>query len=224
MARDKAVAYLRVSGAGQVQGDGFARQRAAIERLAGVARLELVEEFRDEGISGTRELQNRPGLARVLDRVESNGVKVVIVERADRIARDLMVSEVILAQFRNAGVQVLTSDGQELTADDDPTRRLIRQVLGAVSEFDKTVTVLKLRAARDRIRSRTGRCEGRKAYGDRPGEADAIALMRQLRRKTPKAMRRSYQTIADELNARGIPSRTGRQWASATVRGILARE
>ena len=99
MARDKAVAYLRVSGAGQVQGDGFARQRAAIERFAGVARLELVEEFRDEGISGTRELQNRPGLARVLDRVESNGVKVVIVERADRLARDLLVSEVILAQF-----------------------------------------------------------------------------------------------------------------------------
>jgi DNA invertase Pin-like site-specific DNA recombinase len=224
MARDKAVAYLRVSGAGQVQGDGFARQRAAIERFAGVARLELVEEFRDEGISGTRELQNRPGLARVLDRVESNGVKVVIVERADRLARDLLVSEVILAQFRNAGVRVLTSDGAELTADDDPTRRLIRQVLGAVSEFDKSVTVLKLRAARDRIRSRTGRCEGRKPFGDRPGEADAIAMMRQLRRKTPKAMRRSYQAIADELNAQSIPSRTGRPWAAATVRGILARE
>jgi len=224
MARDKAVAYLRVSGAGQVQGDGFARQRAAIERFAGVARLELVEEFRDEGISGTLELENRPGLAAVLDRVESNGVKVVIVERADRIARDLLVSEVILAQFRNAGVRVLTSDGQELSSDADPTRAMIRQVLGAVAQFEKSVLVLKLRAARDRIRSRTGRCEGRKAYGDRPGEADAIALMRQLRRKTPKAKRRSYQTIADELNARGIPSRTGRQWASATVRGILARE
>ena len=224
MARDKAVAYLRVSGAGQVQGDGFARQRAAIERFAGVARLELVEEFRDEGISGTRELQNRPGLARVLDRVESNGVKVVIVERADRLARDLLVSEVILAQFRNAGVRVLTSDGAELTADDDPTRRLIRQVLGAVSEFDKSVTVLKLRAARDRIRSRDGRCEGRKPFGDRPGEADAIALMRQLRRKQPRAKRRSFLTIAEELNTRGIPSRTGRPWAAATVRGILARE
>lgn len=93
----KAVSYLRVSAKGQVEGDGFDRQREAVARYAKVAGLELVDEYRDEGVSGTKDLESRPGLAALLDRVE-NGVKVVIVERADRLARHLMVSEVIIDQ------------------------------------------------------------------------------------------------------------------------------
>ena len=72
------------------------------------AKYELVEQFKDEGVSGTKELDARPGLAALLDRIESKGVKVVIVERADRLARDLMVSELILDQF----AKVLTAGGQ----------------------------------------------------------------------------------------------------------------
>ena len=87
MARAKAISYLRVSGKGQVEGDGFERQRQSIARFAKAAKYEIVEEFRDEGVSGTKELDARPGLAALLDRIESNGVKVVIVERADRLAR-----------------------------------------------------------------------------------------------------------------------------------------
>jgi len=130
--KTSAVSYVRVSGKGQIEGDGFARQRDAICRFAKGAGLELVDEFRDEGVSGTKDLANRPGLAALLDRIESNGVKVVIVERADRLARDLMVSEVILDQLARAGAQVLTADGADLSpAADDPTRTLIRQVLAA---------------------------------------------------------------------------------------------
>ena len=60
-----------------------------------------------------------------------------------------MVSEVIVDQFAKAGAKVLTADGADLSsAADDPTRTLIRQVLSAVAQFDKSVTVLKLRASR----------------------------------------------------------------------------
>ena len=83
-----------------------------------------------------------------------------------------MVGEIILGQLRDLGVQVFDVSGNELTAgNDDPTRKLIRQVLGAVAEFEKSVMVLKLRASPDRKRRATGRCEGRK--------------LRLLRRKAP---------------------------------------
>src|SRR5215472_5323183 len=98
-----AVTYLRVSGKGQVEGDGFPRQREAVSRFATRNGYELVDEFRDEGVSGTKELSDRPGLAALIDRIESNGVKVVIVERADRLARDLTISEVIIDQLSRAG-------------------------------------------------------------------------------------------------------------------------
>ena len=131
------------------------RQTTAITKYVKHHGLEVVHEFRDAGASGTKDLDNRPGLAALLDRVESNGVKIVLVENATRLARDLMVGEVILQQLTSAGCRVIATDsGTDLSADsDDPTRRLIRQVLGAVAEFDRRVTVMKLRAARERRRA-----------------------------------------------------------------------
>ncbi len=220
---ETAVSYVRVSGKGQVEGDGFRRQRDAITRYAKLSGVQLLEEYRDEGVSGTRELEGRAGLAALMDRLESNGVRLVLVERADRLARDLLVSEIILGRFRDMGVRVVAAEsGTELTVEEDnPTRKLIRQVLGAVAEYDKTVTVMKLRAARDRMRQKLGRCEGRKPFGMKPGEAESLELIRELHRKPRGSERRSYAEIAAELNKRGVKSRTGRQWSRGTVWAIV---
>lgn len=218
-----AVSYLRVSGKGQIDGDGFDRQRDAIQRFAKSAGYVVVDEYRDEGVSGTRELESRPGLAAVLDRVEHNGVKVVIVERADRLARQLMTSEVIVSQFQQAGVRVLTADGADLTSDDDdPTRTLIRQVLAAVAQFDKSVTVLKLRAARERLRGKGHRVEGRKPYGFHESERAVIEQMQALRRPA-RGPRASYEAIAQGLNGKGITTRYGRPWTRGAVHSVLSQ-
>lgn len=224
-AASKAVSYLRCSGLGQVGGDTWDRQTAAITKYAKHHGLEVVDTFRDAGVSGTKDLDNRPGLATLLDRVESNGVKIVLVENATRLARDLMVGEVILQQLTNAGCRVIAADsGTDLSADsDDPTRRLIRQVLGAVAEFDRRVTVMKLRAARDRKRSRGVRCEGRKPFGTFPGESETLARIRELRRKPPYGRRRSLQQVCDALNAEGRPTRSGKLWTKQAVNRIARR-
>ena len=218
-----AVSYLRVSGIGQIDGDGFDRQREAIERFAKSRKLELVAEYREEGVSGTNELADRTALAACLDRVENNGVKIVIIETANRLARDLMVQEVILSQFREAGVQVLGADGTDLTNDDNPTAKLIRQVLGAVAEFDKSVTVLKLRAARERKRAKGERCEGRKPFGWHENEKPVLARIKQLRRKPRGGDKLSYSAVAKQLNKEGCITRSGKQWTHTSVRQISER-
>ena len=223
-----AVAYLRCSGLGQADGDTWDRQRASITKYASRQGLTVADGdwFQDVGVSGTKDMGDRPGLAALLDRVESNGVRVVLVENATRLARDLLVSEVILQQLRDAGCTVIDCDsGTNLVddADDDPTRRLIRQVLGAVAEFDRRVTVLKLRAARERIRRRGSRCEGRKPYGSRPGESVVIDRIRELHRKPHGRDRMSYQEIADILNREERPTRTGKPWTKQVVFQIVQR-
>jgi DNA invertase Pin-like site-specific DNA recombinase len=133
-----------------------------------------------------------------------------------------MVQEVIVGQCVKAGVRVLTADGVDLTNDgDDPTRRLIRQVLGAVSEFEKRVIVLKLRAARERKRARGERVEGVKPYGHFPAEQAVIDRMRQLRRKPAKGRRLSVAGIAAQLNAEGHTNRAGRPWSAQMVHHVL---
>lgn len=223
-----AVAYLRCSGLGQKDGDTWARQEEAITKYASRTGLTVADGdwFRDVGVSGTRDLENRPGLAALLDRVESNGVRVVLVENVTRFARDLMVQEIALEKFRSAGCRVIAADGGiDLIdeSDTDPTRVLIRQVLGAVSQWQKNIDVLKLRAARIRIRVATGRCEGRKPYGSTPAEAAIIDRIRELHRKPHGEPRRSLQAIADVLNAENVPTRTGKPWSKQTLHGIIGR-
>jgi len=224
--KKNALAYLRVSGRGQVNKGGFPRQRDAVRKYAKAHGLKIIAEYRDEGVSGTKELERRGGLAALLDRVESDGVQIVLVERADRLARDLMVSEVILGQFRDLGVRVIAADsGVDLTAsNNDPTRTLIRQVLGAVSQFEKSVIVLKLRAARERTKRKTGRCEGRKPYGYYPGEDKTIKRIKKLYRKPKGEKRMGFRAIARQLDKEGISTRSGVPWSDTQVKSILTRK
>lgn len=225
----KAVAYVRVSSAVQVDGDGLARQREAIARRAASLGVQVVAEVADEGVSGSKALSDRPGLSGLLERVTSNGVRLVLVERADRLARDLIEGELILREFRDAGVRVMESeDGRDLTAgDDNPTAKLIRRVLGAVADFDKDTIVAKMWAGKEAVRAKTGRCGGRYPYGEdprRPEEAGVVAAVRRLRRRSPKTgRRRSAKQIADELTRLGLPTRSGRPWSRHSVREIVKR-
>jgi Resolvase, N terminal domain len=53
--------------------------------------------------------EGREGFARLLDRIESNGVTIVVVEDASRFARDLVVQELGIALLDKRGVRPLTT-------------------------------------------------------------------------------------------------------------------
>lgn len=216
-----AVMYLRVSGDSQIQGDGFPRQRAACEKYAAAHGVEIVAEFLDEGVTGKMELEGRAGLSACIEHVRTNGIKLVLVEDSTRLARDLIVAEIIVREYQKIHVRVVAaSGGVDLTEGDEsnPTAKLIRQILAAVSEFERCCITLKLRAAKDRIRARDGRCEGKKPFGAYAGEPETLAWMQKTR-----AERFTYQEIADELNKRGVATRAGGKWLMQTVGKILAR-
>ncbi|MHC1765876.1 MAG: recombinase family protein [Verrucomicrobiia bacterium] len=95
---------------------------------------------------------------------------------------------------------------------------MIRQILGVVSEWEKSCIVQKLRAARVRSKEKNGRCEGRKPYGAKDGEAEIVTKIQGLR-----AERLTITEIADQLNVEGVKTRSGGQWHYTQVRRILAR-
>lgn len=224
----KAFSYLRVSGKSQIDGDGFPRQRQGVAARALAMGAEIVAEYADEGISGASEESCRPALMAMIAAIESNGVRCVIVERADRLARDVMVSEVLLARFRKLKTVVIDAEsGTDLTTNDpdNATGTLIRQILSMISQFEKTSIVAKLKKSRQRKRVETGRCEGRKPYGALPGEAEAISRMHQLRRKAiGKVKRMSFAKIAAVLDEEGFEPRSGGAWQVSSIQKILKRK
>ena len=96
---------------------------------------------------------------------------------------------------------------------------MVRQTLGAVSQFEKANLVAKLKHARDRKRAETGRCEGRK-----PVPPEVIAEARRLARRNPKTgERRSLQQIADELAELGYLSPSGKAYFPGSIKKMLAK-
>jgi len=213
-----AFAYLRVSGKGQIDGDGFPRQLAAIEAYAKANGLTLAKVFREQGISGTKELENRPALQQLLAAVDSRNVPVVLVEKLDRLARDLMIQETILRDLQRRSVMLVSTMEPDLCSD-DPSRKLVRQIMGCIAEYEKSMIVSKLAGARQRMRTKTGSCEGRKPYGRRKGERRTIDRILALR-ATGTAM----DTIAETLNSEGLKPRSGKQWYGSAVRNVLLRQ
>lgn len=214
--------YLRVSGAGQIEKDGPERQLNAVQEFSRAVGMRAHHEpFFERGVSGTVEAMDRPEFSRLLDCIAADPTpqKAIVVERLDRLARDLMVQEFLLKECRTRGIQVFAADQGTLidVASDggDPTRKLIRQVLGALAEWEKSALVLKLRKARERKRAQTGRCEGLLPYGGTAEErtiADAIVALRE------RGL--SFGAIVKHLNRSGVVTRWGRTWAKGTVLNV----
>ena len=101
--------------------------------------------------------------------------------------------------------------------------KLIRQILGAVSEFDKTITVAKLKGARHRVRRQSGKCEGRKSYAEREGGAELVELARQLH-TNPYGRSPSLRTIAAALAAQGFVTPSGRHYSASAIASMLTTE
>lgn len=219
--RPGAVAYIRTSSAANVgtDKDSDKRQREAIESYAKRAGFELAGEFTDAAVSGADPIETRPGFTALLDRIEGNGCRVVVVEDASRFARELVTQELGILALIKRGVRVLTAAGDVLTDTSDPSRVMMRQIAGAFAEYEKARLVAKLKAARERKRKAAGKCEGRKSWAEiNPA---LVQEAKRLRRRSPKGGQRSLREIAAELAQRGFLNERGTQFSPSSVSAML---
>lgn len=218
--------YIRVSGKSQVDGDGPERQAEAIGRFCTQHGLKHLENAQELAVSGTVEGLDRPALSSLLADVETarnagSEVLGIVVERLDRLARDLMVSEALLGELRRRNLKLFAADQGALidlaTNDGDPMRKAIRQIMGVMAELDKSMLVKKLAEARKRKREATGRCEGAKPYGSTDQERPILNYMLELRK-----VGTSYTEIANALNREtSCGMLSDGVWTKSRVQGIL---
>jgi DNA invertase Pin-like site-specific DNA recombinase len=218
----EAMAYLRTSSATNAgpDKDSDKRQRAAIAAFAKANGYVIVEEFSDV-VSGADPIAERPGFKAMLDRIAGNGVRVILVESPDRFARDLTVQLTGHNFLKSLGIELVPATAPDFFTEDTPTAVLVRQVLGAIAQFEKTSLVAKLKAARDRKRRATGKCGGRKNHVQLHPEL--VALVHQLRRRRPKGGQRSLREISTELAQRGYFNLRGQPYSAASINSMLSR-
>lgn len=228
----RAVAYARVSSDQQVEGYGIDAQIAAARAWCRAHGVRLVAIAIDEGISGAADPADRHGLVDAIAHIRSKRADVLVVYRLDRLARDLVMQEQLLAEVHRAGGRVhSTSPSEDGVLEDDPgdpTRALIRMVLGAVAQYERSMIRLRTAAGKARKGDMGGYTGGRPPYGWRAREGELEpsppeqAVVKRIRRLYHDGL--SIRAIAAELNADGIGrADRGGQWQFEQVRRVLIR-
>ena len=220
--RKPAIGYTRTSSAANVgEGkDSVVRQRKAIQVYANRAGYRIVAWFDDPAVPGADTIDSRPGFMAALEMITSNGTKTIIVETANRFARDLIVQETGWKRLNADGITLVAADAPDSFVDETPTAVLIWQILGAMAQFDKAMTVAKLRGARERKRRKTGRkVEGRKSHAER--DPKMVELARQLHRPDPNKRPISLRKVSAALAERGYVTRSGEPFSASSVASML---
>jgi DNA invertase Pin-like site-specific DNA recombinase len=209
----KAFAYLRTSSAANVGGDKDSdkRQLAAIKAYAEANNIGIVGTFYDAAVSGADPILDRPGFMDMLTEISGDGVRTILVETANRFARDLMVQELGFRYLKDQEITLIAVDKPDSFLDHSPMAVAFRQMMGVFSQLEKAMTVAKLRGARERKRRQTGRCEGRK-----PVPEAARKLARRLHGKSL-----SLREIAGRLADKGFLGPSGKPYLAGSIKAML---
>jgi DNA invertase Pin-like site-specific DNA recombinase len=213
------LAYLRTSSQSNVDGDSETRQLDAISHYAKTNKLNIVGSYWDKAVSGEDDISERPQFSAMLDHIEGNGVRMVVVEGADRLARSVMAQELAVMACQERGIQIITSSGQNLTESDDPAKVAMRQMASVFSQFEKSRLVGKLAAARKRKREADGKCEGRKSLSET--NPTLLKRAKALRRKDrTSGKRRTYYRIAKMLADEGFRNSNGNPYDKNQIKKL----
>jgi DNA invertase Pin-like site-specific DNA recombinase len=219
-----ALAYLRTSSASNVgeDKDSDKRQMTAIEAYAKRAGYEIVvPAYYDAAVSGADAIEGRMGFAQLLERLrERPDIRTILVETANRFARDLIVQETGYRMLKSLGIELVPVDAPQHFTEDTPTANMVRQILGAVSEFEKAMLVAKLRGARERKRAATGKCGGRKSHVEaHPQTVEMAKSLRWINKRMRE--KRSLRDISVELAKAGHLAASGKSYGPSAIRAML---
>ena len=209
--------YLRTSTLTNKEGDSSTRQRSSIMKWVKSNGYIVKGEYWDIE-SGSMDTMDRPEFMRMISDSEKFGIKVLVFENQSRLSRDIIVQESTFRLLSSKGYSLISSENPDSFLEDSPTSNLIRQILGCVSEFDKSSTVNKLKMSRLRkkdinknkgilTRSRSGKCEGRKRILEIHPELEYLII--KLRRKG-LSWDRISKILSNEYGYKVSPMSVGR--------------
>jgi len=199
-------------------------QEEACRAYAEARGYEVVAVHGDEGVSG--DVVSRPGLSAALADLEPGDV--LLVHRPDRLARDLLLNEMLYQRATKLGARIEAVEG-DVGRGSDPQSVLVRQILASVAEFEH-----KLIAARTRVAMRAAQRRGRKVschtpYGwtsdgagnlvPLPDEQRALERVLELRGEGLTAY-----AAAQVLNEEHPEACRGQRWSPKTVAKCWERQ
>src|ERR1700674_3144129 len=124
----KSAIYVRVSTADQhVESQLYDLRELAVQRG-----LDVVQEYRDSGVSGKR--ARRPGLDALIADARQKKFSVVLVSAFDRVARSVKHFLQVMDEFDNLGIVFISR--RENVDTNGPMGRLFLTIIGSIAELE----------------------------------------------------------------------------------------
>jgi DNA invertase Pin-like site-specific DNA recombinase len=136
----RAAIYVRVSTDRQTVENQLRELRQIAERRG----WEVVKEYDDAGISGSKGRNDRPGLDEMLKDAQRRRFDVVMAWAIDRLGRSLIDLLGTIQQLESCGVDLYLD--QQAIDTTTPTGRLMFQITGAFAEFERSMIRQRIRA------------------------------------------------------------------------------
>ena len=155
-----AVALLRVSTDEQFL--GMEAQRAAIATWADHRGIRVINWCEDFGVSGGADLEKRPGLLEALRTVRENGARYLVAHKADRIARDVYIAELVKRELRKSGAGIALVEG---ISGDDPFSEMAATVADAAAQLERKMIAARTKAALSIKRAKNEKTGGSVPFG-----------------------------------------------------------
>jgi len=222
----KLVGYCRVSTNNQKEEGTIEIQEKSLKQYANKNNYELIKIFKDEGISGSNELENRPGLAELFSYAEDNKeIEGVLIFKLDRLARDLYIQEHLIKKLEGLNKKLISIKEPHLESN-DPMRKAFRQFMGIVSELEKAFITMRLSGGRINKAQKGGYAGGATALGYKTKNKKLIIDEKQAEIirmifKMKRYKRMGLREIARELNKKDVPTARGGKWYAGTIKYIL---
>jgi len=228
----RAIGYARVSTLTQRDNETIEEQVKALEGYAQANGYELVEVYRDEGVSGSD--QDRViRLGRYIQEKQGD-FDVLLFTYFDRLSRDLYLQLFIEKELQKAGKSYLAIYQESLSEEDNPMVNAMRQMAGVFAELEKNMIVRRLANGRKHKTLERGiKASGNVAYGyayDGSGtkgkrvvvDPDKAEIVREMFSMALNGA--SLSKIAGSLKARGIVNDRGRAFSIQAIHWVLRNE
>jgi len=219
----QAIGYVRVSTEQQAsEGVSLEAQRAKIEHWCKANDYELVNVYVDAGISG-KSMDKRPGLLDALKSLETGMALVSYsLSRLARSTKDALSIGESVAK-KKADMVSLTEQIDTTTA----AGKMMFQMLSVLAEFERNLVAERTTNALQH-KKRTGqKYTNQTPYGFEAIEGRLVQVQQEAEIvaeiQASRTGGNTLQFIADDLNGRGIPTKTGKTWAPATIHLLLKR-
>ena len=224
--KNRAVCYIRVSTQEQaLHGVSLDAQTERLSAYCAMQGLDVVQSYREEGISASKALSTRPRGAEMLELLRKKKAGHIVALKLDRLFRNAEDALRQTSAWDSAGITLhLVDMGGQSLCTSSAIGRMMLTMMAAFAEFERNLVSERTSAALAYKKVHL------QPYAQLPFGFDRkddmlvvndyeLGVVRQIQEWRRNGL--TLRAIASRLNAEKVPAKNAGTWHASTVRQIL---